>query len=92
MRTPVETKQCRPTTGISCMLVENEQFQLTFKIVFCTLYSSLIQSSLGTSCLGYELTWVRVGIGYEMSWVRVGHGYELTWVRVGKVRLVLGTS
>ena len=52
---------------------------------------------LGTSCPGYELSWVRVVLGtsclgYESSWVRVvlgtsRPGYELSWVRV-----VLGTS
>ena len=50
----------------------------------------------GTSCPGYELSWVRVvlgtsRLGYELSWVRVVLGtrclgYELSWVRV-----VLGT-
>ena len=52
---------------------------------------------MGTSCPGYELSWVRVVLGtscpgYELSWVRVVlgtscPGYELSWVRV-----VLGTS
>ena len=52
---------------------------------------------MGTSCLGYELSWVRVVLGtsclgYELSWVRIVLGtsclgYELSWVRV-----VLGTS
>ena len=52
---------------------------------------------LGRSCLGNELSWVRVVLGticpgYELSWVRVvlGKGclgYELSWVRV-----VLGMS
>ena len=36
---------------------------------------------MGTSCLGYTLSWVRVVLGTSCS------GYELPWVRV-----VLGTS
>ena len=57
----------------------------------------VIAKQLGTSCPGYELSWVRVVLGtsclgYESSWVRVVlgtscPGYELSWVRV-----VLGTS
>ena len=57
----------------------------------------MISYHIGTSCLGYELYWVRVVLGtscpgYELSWVRVVlgtscPGYELSWVRV-----VLGTS
>ena len=56
-----------------------------------------ISYHMGTSCPGYELSWVRVVLGtsclgYELSWVRVVLGtsclrYELSWVRV-----VLGTS
>ena len=50
---------------------------------------------MGTSCLGYEMSWVRVVLGmnclgYEMSWVRVVlgtscPGYELSWVRVVQI-------
>ena len=50
---------------------------------------------MGTSCLGYELSWVRVVLGtsclgYELSWVRVVLGtscpeYELSWVRVVQI-------
>ena len=57
----------------------------------------IISYHMGTSCPGYELSWVRVVLGtscpgYELSWVRVVLGtsclgYELSWVRV-----VLGTS
>ena len=60
-------------------------------------YHSIIYCHMGTSCLGYELSWVRVVLGrsclgYELSWVWVVLGtsclgYELSWVRV-----VLGTS
>ena len=56
-----------------------------------------IRLVLGTSCLGYESSWVRVvlgtsRLGYELSWVRVVldtscPGYELSLVRV-----VLGTN
>ena len=56
-----------------------------------------ISYHMGTSCLGYELSWVRVVLGtscpgYELSWVRAVLGtsclgYELSWVRV-----VLGTN
>ena len=63
----------------------------------CIISYHNISYNMGTSCLGFEMSWVRVVLGtsclgYEMSWVRVVLstsclGYELSWVRV-----VLGTS
>ena len=75
---------------------------MTLCYMICKLVSIIfsyivIAKLLGTSCPGYELSWVRVVLGtsclgYESSWVRVVlgtscPGYELSWVRV-----VLGTS
>ena len=75
---------------------------MTLCYMICKLVSIIfsyivIAKLLGTSCPGYELSWVRVVLGtsclgYESSWVRVvlgtsRLGYELSWVRV-----VLGTS
>ena len=67
------------------------------KLVSIIFSYIVIAKLLGTSCPGYELSWVRVilgtsCLGYESSWVRVVlgtscPGYELSWVRV-----VLGTS
>ena len=67
------------------------------KLVSIIFSYIVIVKLLGTSCPGYELSWVRVVMGtscpgYESSWVRVVlgtscPGYELSWVRV-----VLGTS
>ena len=69
-------------------------YQLAAIIFSC---NGRVRVVLGTSCLGYELSWVRVVLGtsrlgyglfgYELSWVRVVlgtscPGYELSWVRV----------
>ena len=56
---------------------------------------------MGVSCLGYELSWVRVGLstscpGYELSWVRVVLtsclGYELSWVRVVQIPMAASSG
>ena len=70
---------------------------MIYKLVAIIFSYIIIAKLLGTSCPGYELSWVRVVLGtsrpgYESSWVRVVlgtscPGYELSWVRV-----VLGTS
>ena len=60
-------------------------------------YRIISYHTMGTICLGYELSWVRLVLGtnclgYDLSWVRVVMGtscpgYETSWVRV-----VLGTN
>ena len=73
-------------------------YHITYHIASHHIISHhFIPYHMGTSCPGYELSWVRVVLGtsclwYELSWVRVVLvtsclGYELSWVRV-----VLGTS
>ena len=62
------------------------------KLVSIIISYIVIAKLLGTSCPGYELSWVRVVLGtsclgYELSCVRVVlgtscPGYELSWVRV----------
>ena len=62
------------------------------KLVSIICSYTVIAKLLGTSCPGYELSWVRVVLGtsclgFELSWVRVVLGtscpeYELSWVRV----------
>ena len=52
---------------------------------------------LGTSCAGYEASWVRVvlgtsRLGYELSWVRGILGTSCPGYESSRVRVVLGTS
>ena len=65
---------------------------MIYKLVAIIFSYIIIAKLLGTSCPGYELSWVRVVLGtsclgYELSWERVVlgtscPGYELSWVRV----------
>ena len=51
-----------------------------YDMIWYDIISCFISYHMGTNCLGYELSWVRVVLGTSCL------GYELSWVRV-----VLGT-
>ena len=50
-------------------------------MIWCCMVSYHISYHMGTSCLGYELSWVRVVLGTSCP------GYELSWVRVVQIPL-----